>query len=269
MVLVLAAFREEVSLFLRRGRFEARQRHGETRAYYARQVGPTASEVAVVVSGAGVARARAAADWALREFKPKAVVSIGFGGACKDGLLAGDIVIGTEVTRLEGAPFSWDAEAIATPLKPDAALLATVRKALETAGVDFHLGRIITLPSVAKTSAMKRWLGEALVAAAVDMESYAVAQASANAGVPFIAARAVIDVAGAGLPAFVSTINSSLGVRNAGPALKSILRSPGDIALLPGLARSFMRARRSVAASLMATAFELDQSRSSQPAAAA
>jgi nucleoside phosphorylase len=179
------------------------------------------------------------------------------------------VVIGTEVTRLEGTPFSWDAKALAAPLKPDAALLATVRRALETAGVDFHLGRIITLPSVAKTSAMNRWLGEALIATAVDMESYAAAQAAANAGVPFVAARAVIDVADAGLPAFVSAIDSSLAVRQAGIALKSLVRAPGDVALLPGLVRSFVKARRSVAASLMATAFELDQPRSSQPAAAA
>ena len=61
-------------------------------------------------------------------------------------------------------------------------------------------GGLLDCAQVVTSIAEKRNLFEASGAVAVDMESYAVAGVAAEAGVPFVAVRAIADPAGRPLP---------------------------------------------------------------------
>jgi adenosylhomocysteine nucleosidase len=247
MLLLIAALSEEVNGILRAGRYD---RVDAPQGFLAYRTTPSPKadtpDIAIMLTGAGRERATKAARWAMEEFKPSAVMSIGFGGGTKDTMQPGDLALGTELYRLDGSPFYWDHEQLGDPLLPDRALLGQARNAVEVAGIDFELGPIINLPTIAKTTGMKEWIGEALEGVAVDMESYMVCEVAADAGVPFVAVRAVVDTAEMDLPDIVAQIDQGPAGGRIIPAIRFLSRHPYSIARLTRLARAAARARRSL-----------------------
>ncbi len=265
MIVILAALYEEAATLLRRGRFRSAKAPDGLSAYYSHSTtGHVMMDKAVIVSGAGAEKAKAAAEWGIAEHRPEAVISLGFGGACRDDIDAGDLVLATEVRCLEGKPFFWDMQSLGETVKPSPGLLAAARSAVEVAGIDFFMGRIISLPTVAKTGAMKLWLGQALGAAAVDMESYYVGQAAAAAGVPFLAVRGIVDTAALELPDFVTKMDTGPAVKRLRPVAGHLLRTPSDVGSLARLGRSALRARKSLAAFVDELSLEMTEARTSQ-----
>jgi adenosylhomocysteine nucleosidase len=84
-------------------------------------------------------------------------------------------------------------------------------------------------------------------AAAVDMESAAIAQVAGQAGLPFVALRVIVDTAGDELPAAVIAA-SGAGRLRVGRLIAGLLRTPGEIGALIRLSARYRIAVRVLAA---------------------
>ena len=84
-------------------------------------------------------------------------------------------------------------------------------------------------------------------AAAVDMESAAIAQVAGQAGLPFIALRVIVDTAADELPAAVLAASSG-GRLRLGRLLGGLLRAPGEVGALIRLSARYRIASRALAA---------------------
>ena len=116
----------------------------------------------------------------LREFGVNALVSFGVAAALDDKLIPGDLVLPESIAA--------DGESLPVDLE--------WRNHLERL-LSTHLtvtGGILASSEMPLTSRQEKLaLGEAAGACAADMESAAVAKVAADAGIPFIAIRAIID----------------------------------------------------------------------------
>src|SRR5262249_51238756 len=147
--------------------------------------------VLVLETGVGTGRVRDALGWLLggpagRPVRPAFVLCAGFSGALQPAWRVGDGLLASEVADLDGG--LWPA---ARPGRPAA----------------LPRGRLLTAPRLVGTPAEKKELGKRHGAAAVDMETAAVARACAERGVPFGCVRAISDDADAALsPRLVSLL---------------------------------------------------------------
>ena len=188
----------------------------------------------VAVSGIGcTSAARAAVE--LIEAGATALVSWGMAGALDPHLEAGAVCLPSEVIASDGKSFStarqWR--------EPLAALVAAQRPVV--------CGKLLTSAQAIGTVAAKHAAHSKTGAAAVDMESFAVAQVAAAHGLPFIAIRVIVDTAGDVVPRCVVAA-SEAGRVQVWRLIRGLLRSPADIALLVRLARRYRVAMRSLIA---------------------
>ena len=154
--------------------------------------------VLLVQTGVGSQRAQAGVAAVLVEYKPEAIVSIGFAGSAAGAVHRGDLVI---AEALESISFQHvldiNVAPATTPWNPsprlaaDQGLLRACRQALRD-GKQWHSGLMVSLPMIADPK-LKRWIGERSGAIAVDMESYWAGEAAAQAKVPCIAVRSIVD----------------------------------------------------------------------------
>jgi adenosylhomocysteine nucleosidase len=172
------------------------------------------SAAAVAVGVGGGARQAVTAE------KPRAVASAGFAGGLVAGLSPGDLVLASSVRDESGECIA------ATPSLREAA-----RTAL--AGLRFVEGEIVCATRIAGSPAEKRALA-GTAGIAVDMETWAVASAAREAGIPWMALRVVLDPLEWELPAFARETHESY-VR---PALRHALRGPRATVELARLATS-------------------------------
>jgi adenosylhomocysteine nucleosidase len=194
----------------------------------ARFCGPAWLPVLVVETGVGTARAGRALDWLLGRprlgnvaYRPKLVLSAGFAGALRKPLLVGDVLLATEVADTDGGlwPTTWPGELPGgrwePPLRP---------------------GRLLTARQMVTDPGEKHALGERYGAAAVDMETAAVARACFRAGVPFGCVRAISDDVDTPLSPRLAALLSGGRV--------SPLRLLGQVARAPGLVGELWRLAR-------------------------
>jgi adenosylhomocysteine nucleosidase len=165
--------------------------------------------VALAVGLGGGARQQVEAE------KPRAVLSCGFSGGLVAGLMPGDLVLSTLVRDESG-------EAIVA----SEALRKSVRLAFE--GHRLMEGDLACVTRVAATPDEKR----ALNGVAVDMESWAAANAAREAGIPWIGLRVILDPLESELPAFTREAHQSY----VAPALRHALTGPRAVADLLRLA---------------------------------
>ncbi|MFA6029062.1 MAG: hypothetical protein WC969_04315 [Elusimicrobiota bacterium] len=153
-------------------------------AFGLRAVGPlrvgrcAGRELGLLRTGVGAERTRGALA-SLKDAPVRALVSVGFAGALRDDLRPGELVI-----DLRGAPQDW---------------LEAARKAAAGAG-PLHLGPLADSERVLTEPSQKRALGAAQRAAAVDMESATLRSWAAERGLPFMAARVILDAASEAAP---------------------------------------------------------------------
>lgn len=183
--------------------------------------------------GIGAERARQAANDALAA-GAEALLSFGSAGGLDPGLEAGTIVIASEARSLEDAALPADK--------------AWAERLGATAGQAYRRvsAAIVSPPRPVRLPAEKAALFRASGGAAVDLESYAVAEVAARAGVPFLAVRAVVDGAGRVVPrAALAAVGDDGGV--AWPALaRAIASRPWESVGLMRLAADAGAARRSL-----------------------
>jgi adenosylhomocysteine nucleosidase len=171
---------------------------------------------------------------ALAEERPRLVVSCGFSGALDDALAPGDLVLATSVRDETG-------ETIAA----DASLLRAAQEALPRA----RQGELLCTTSVATSEQEKRAFTRPGTLA-IDMESYPVARAAAELGVPWLAVRAIVDPLASSLPPFTAEPRPSY----LWPAVRYALSGPGASLELVRLARRARKARGALEAALRSLA---------------
>jgi len=163
---------------------------------------------------------------------PRLVMSCGFCGGLDPAMSAGDLVLATRVRGADGQVLD----------APEVARQAAAR-ALN--GLRFTEGELVCTSAVAASNTEKRALARA-GALAVDMETYPVARAAREAGVPWLALRAVVDPLDFSLPPFAREGRA----RYLGPALEYALCGPRAAAKLVRLARNASLAAAALTAAL-------------------
>ena len=148
----------------------------------------------------------------------KALVSFGIAGGLEPGLAPGTLLVGTSVWSEAGG---YDC---------DPAWAARLTVALPQA----HLAPIAAAAEVVATAAAKRALRQTSGAMAVDLESWGVAQAAAERGLPFAVLRAIADPAHRALPPAAAEGLDDQGKVRLGAVLLSLAKDPRQ---LPGLIR--------------------------------
>jgi adenosylhomocysteine nucleosidase len=163
-------------------------------------------DVVGLAIGAGGGARRAIADE-----RPRLVVSCGFSGALDGKAAPGDLVLGTRVHDESGGE-----------LAPAPALLRAAAQALT--GLPHLEGELLCTTAVAASGEEKRALARPGVVA-LDMESYPVARAAVDAGVPWLALRAIVDPLESSLPPFTRDARRSF----VWPAVKHALSGPAAV----------------------------------------
>ena len=190
--------------------------------------------VRVVCSGADAARARAAALKLLEE-GCTALASAGTAGGLDDSLAPGALVIAEAVVAAGG-----------TGLATDERWRVALASRLSAGGLDARLAVIAGCDAAVQDVATKRRLREATGAVCCDMESHVVAAVAADAGLPFIAVRAIADPAVRALPRAALAATDADGALRLGALAAALLVRPGDIGDMIGLARASRQALRSL-----------------------
>lgn len=184
----------------------------------------------VEVGGGHEQGAKAAAERLIRR-GVRGLISFGLAGGLHPDLRAGALVVPEVILS---ADEHW-------PTDPAlAALLGPVGGAL------FGAGEVLT------TAAQKQALHARTGAAAVDLESAAVAAASSRYALPFAVLRAICDPAHRSLPTAALVALSADGQIGLLRVLQTSLSHPAEMPLLLALARDALRARRALRAQVKA-----------------
>jgi len=170
-----------------------------------------------------------------------ALVSWGMAGGLDPALVAGTVFLPSEVIAPGGT-------ALSTASHWRERLSAAVRTQLATPFPIVLQGRLLTSPKAIGSLADKAALFQQTGAAAVDMESLAIAEIAHTHQLPFIAIRVIVDSAGDTLPLAVTAAADSEGHLQVWRLMGALARVPTDLPPLMRLARRYRAANRSLAA---------------------
>jgi adenosylhomocysteine nucleosidase len=191
--------------------------------------------VSVYVSGMGEQRARLAGT-KLIESGVKALVSWGCAGGLTSQVSPGSLILPHKIVSAHGSVYEVDS-------------VWHERLFKHLSGhIDLHTGFLAESKAVLARPSEKRVLFDRTGAIAVDMESAAVGAVAQQAGVPFVAIRAIADRADLTVPQSILRSLDEFGrVRLLG-FLRELLIRPNNLLVLIRLARDFRTAQASLAA---------------------
>jgi adenosylhomocysteine nucleosidase len=188
----------------------------------------------IVVSGIGADAATAAATILIRQDVSR-LVSWGTAGSLVSHLSSGTIVVPQILVAADNSRYqttdTWRNDLV----NELSAYLSVISDPLAEARY------------VLNSEAQKTALHETSLAVACDMESVAVAKTAAQAKLPFLAVRAIVDTLDLSLPRWLTEMLDSNGEPRIGPLLSGLCARPGDIARLIKLRRAFQRALTNLA----------------------
>jgi adenosylhomocysteine nucleosidase len=196
----------------------------------------------LAISGMGAESAARGAR-ALVAAGARALASFGLAGGLDPALAAGDIFLPSEVTAETGP-------AIATADHWRARLVEAL-----AAHRPRSQGRLLSSAGAIGSVEQKADCFRRTGAAAVDMESLAIAQVAAADQLPFVAVRVIVDAAGDALPRAVTAAADGAGHLRIWRLMGALARSPADLPPLLRLARRYRAASRSLSAVARAGAF--------------
>lgn len=213
---------------------------------------PLGERMLVALSGMGLQRAGSAARELLRRGAGR-LACWGTAGGLDPALAAGRLLLPKRVITEDGRSFLVD---------------GAWRWRLEQALHGSHApsgGVLLTAAEPLCTLDAKRRAFAATHASAVDMESAAVADIAAQAGLPFVVLRAIVDGAGEVLPAAAIAAMDAEGHLHLARLLRGLLARPTDLLSLVILARRFAQARRSLSAAAAVCIEELAAAAPAEP----
>lgn len=191
-------------------------------------------DAGIACGGSDTARARAAAR-RLVENGVGGLLSFGVGGSLANIVLPGQIVLAEAVVLPDGRR-----------LPCDPSWRAALAGRLAGLPVKLHGGLIAGSDSPLCDPAAKHALRHHTGGMAVDMESHAVAEVAAAAGLPFLALRAVSDAVDQAVPEFAMGGVDEQGRTRLAPVLLGLLRRPQALPDLIILGRHFEQALASL-----------------------
>jgi adenosylhomocysteine nucleosidase len=180
----------------------------------------------MVATGGGTAAGAEAATRRLIDAGADALVSFGLAGGLEPGLRPGALIVPCAVIA-RGVRYRTD---------------PALSERLGGATGQVVLGANAVVAGVAE----KRRLYGEVGAAAVDLESGAVARAATARGMPFAVLRAVCDPVERGLPAAALAALDAHGSIGMGRVIASLVVRPGQVAAVLTLARDAAVARRAL-----------------------
>ncbi len=212
------------------------------------------SDVVVVTSGVGPAQAGRVAAECIDRFDPVLVVSAGTCGALGADMQMSDwLITGTVRSLGNAAPDGRTAGE--TLQSPASEVISRLVRAIKP-GPRTHSGVLVTVSDKPVVDAAeKATIAARHDAVAVDMESFGIARAAADRGIPWLIARVVVDTPACPLPEL-----GPMNIRTGRPPLRGIalyvLKNPvtgprtlyGLWALVQAYARVFVRVLPSLAA---------------------
>ena len=188
----------------------------------------------LAVSGIGRLSAEAAAR-ALVGAGASSLMTFGMAGGLDPALKAGSVVLPCEMISADGRRFA----ASRAWRERVAAEISSLRAVTE--------GNLLTSAQAIDTPAEKAETFRRTGAAAVDMESAAVAEIALHFNLPFIAVRVIVDTAADTLPR--SVVNASReGQVQISRLIAGLILAPGDIPALIRLSQRYRIATRSLRA---------------------
>jgi adenosylhomocysteine nucleosidase len=183
--------------------------------FVAREGGLQGRRVAIILAGPGQDNAARAAEILIDGHHPQRVVSAGFAGGLNPEWKRNDILVADRLVNAEGCVI-------------DVELPKGLSQTLEQPGV--HRGTLLTNNHVVRSPRERQSLHLQWGAAAVDMETFAVAEVCRRRQTPFSSVRVINDVAGEKLPKDVEYLLSRKpGVAQWGAALGTICRRPAGV----------------------------------------
>jgi adenosylhomocysteine nucleosidase len=173
----------------------------------------------LVKLGTGPRRSASVLKRTLQEIKPDRILLIGYAGALDPDLRLGDLVVVNRAHAVEeetwGGPFSELRFDAGRPLAETRELMSLGH----ASGLSLHCGAALTTPCVIGDPAQKRVLFQRFRASIVEMETAALAQVSAVAGIPLSCVRVVSDEADDDFLAFLSYAPGSGPIQRAAKTL--------------------------------------------------
>ena len=144
--------------------------------------------VALIESGMGPKHAAAATAALIERATPSVLLNFGFAGGVLPGLGVGDLVLAKRVLFLEGGRLRELAQ-------PDPRLYRQVAAALTAAPSTLQSGTFVTAAVITNKTELARILNPDMVHPVLEMETAALLQVAADAGIPVVALRGVSDEA--------------------------------------------------------------------------
>jgi len=190
----------------------------ESEARILRQAGPS-MRAAIGISGAGPDRAAREAE-RLVQVGANRLISFGVAGGLTPGLVPGTVLCASEILTEQGERFA------AHPI----------------AGLPAH--PILGVDRVIISASQKADLYARTGAAALDMESHAVARVARDTGVAFGAIRAIADPYDRVLPPLALDAVDEKGRTRLGATLWGLLKNPAQLPALMALGRDSARAHQ-------------------------
>ena len=188
----------------------------------------------IIASGMGTAAAGAGAR-RLVEAGAGALMSWGLAGGLDPALLSGTIVLPSEVVSADGSVF-------ATTNAWREQLHGAIAASQAVCG-----GRLLTSRELIGSPADKASVWRRMTAAAVDMESLAIAKVAADNRLPFLVVRAVVDTAADVVPPMLLAAAAGVGRSGVGRLLGALARAPGELPDFIRLLRRYQAASRALA----------------------
>jgi nucleoside phosphorylase len=212
------------------------RRETATVAGYAVTTGELGGRPVVLCRSGLGERAGGAVPVLLGRCRASALLSVGVCGALDTGLRSGDLVLCESVETASAAQ----------PIRSDDGLLRLAEAAAREARLPVGTGRSLTVERVVAAPADKAALRLSSGADVVEMEGYWLGRAAQEAGLAFLAARAVLDEAAHDVPPLTDLIRAD-GSHRALGAVAYVLRRPYHLPGLVGTAAAERRALGSLA----------------------
>ena len=170
---------------------------------------------------------------------PDAILSLGFGGALRDELATGDLVLPQRILAV--GEEAW--------LESDSHLLDLARQVLDDSKtLPYVAADTITVSEPVFSAPEKARLAASTGAWVVNMEDYWLGKVAIKNGIPFLSVRAVLDTAEQELPPFVSGLGDKGAISQAVNLLASGVLRPGNLGRLIDLSKQARVARNNLTA---------------------
>jgi len=205
------------------------------------QGSPEKRRILVRKSGIGLQAARRQAEY-LADISDL-LISFGISGGLHPALKTGDLVLADQVLAWDHAlPELSPTQVMPVSFRADAGLIDYIAEKFQENAIHFYRGPILCSPKPISTAASKLSTHRLTGALAVDMESRAICEVAAEAGLPFFCLRAICDPANQTVADTLLAMVDEQGNPRIGHLLAHLVRRPWLLRDMIRMASQFRQA---------------------------